>query len=66
MMARATAAGIASCPMLLTDWLRWPANSHHRACHNALHEATQMARHRRETEEVERFVEEANLRRSRR
>jgi hypothetical protein len=66
MMARATPAAIASCPMLLTDWLRWPANSHHRACRNALHEATQMARHRRESEEIERFVEETNLRRSRR
>jgi len=66
MMARVTAAELASGPMLLTDWLRWPEKSHHRACRNALHEATQMARYRRESEEVHRFVEEANLRRSRR
>ncbi|HEU4513782.1 MAG TPA: hypothetical protein VFR87_11815 [Nocardioidaceae bacterium] len=50
--------------MLLTDWIRWPARSHHQACRNALRGSLDLARQRRELEDAERFVEEVRRRHS--
>ncbi len=50
--------------MLLTDWLQWPVLSHSQACRNALRGSIESARHRREREDADRFVEEVNRRRS--
>lgn len=50
--------------MLLTDLIRWPARSHRQACRNALHGSMEMARHRRDLADAERFVDEVTRRRA--
>jgi hypothetical protein len=49
--------------MLLTDWLRWPVLSNDQACRNALRGTLESARHRRDWEDAERFLEEIDRRR---
>lgn len=62
-MAASDRSPLASCLMLLTDWLKWPVLSNDQACRNALRGTLESARYRRDWEDAEQFLREMDTRR---